>query len=80
MEKGSLHRNVAVKKPSKILDNLIIIKRALRVEPQDVYLWQALEVTLRSKATIYDALLISPCKRSWLRQIHVKEKRLPSST
>ena len=43
-----------------LLGDLLKLRRvALRIEPQDVYLTQALEIALKNDATIYDALFIA---------------------
>jgi len=52
-----------------LLNDLIDIKRLiLKIEPQDLYLYQAFEIALQYKITIYDALFIA--------QAHAKKATL----
>ena len=55
-----LLRDIDENKALTILGDLLELKRtALRIEPQDVYLGQALEIALKNDATIYDSLFIA---------------------
>ena len=55
-----LLRDIDENKALTILGDLLELRRtALRIEPQDVYLGQALEIALKNDATIYDSLFIA---------------------
>ena len=55
-----LLKDIDENKALTILGDLLKLRRvALRIEPQDVYLTQALEIALKNDATIYDALFIA---------------------
>ena len=55
-----LLRDIDENKALTILGDLLELRRtALRIEPQDVYLSQALEIALKNDATIYDSLFIA---------------------
>ena len=55
-----LLRDIDENKALTILGDLLELRRTvLRIEPQDVYLGQALEIALKNDATIYDSLFIA---------------------
>ena len=55
-----LLRDIDENKALTILGDLLELRRtALRIESQDVYLGQALEIALKNDATIYDSLFIA---------------------
>ena len=55
-----LLRDIDESKALTILGDLLSLRRtALRIEPQDVYLTQALDIALKNDATIYDSLFIA---------------------
>ena len=55
-----LLRDIDESKALTILGDLLSLRRtALRIEPQDMYLVQALEIALKNDATIYDSLFIA---------------------
>ena len=55
-----LLRDIDENKALTILGDLLELRRtALRIEPQDVYLGQALEIALKNDETIYDSLFIA---------------------
>ena len=55
-----LLKDIDENKALTILGDLLKLRRtALRIEPQDIYLTQALEIALKNDATIYDSLFIA---------------------
>ena len=55
-----LLKDIDENKALTILGDLLKLRRtALRIEPQDIYLGQALEIALKNDATIYDSLFIA---------------------
>jgi len=51
---------VSLEKALAILGDLLELKRvALRVEPQDPYLGQALKIAVENRVTVYDSLFIA---------------------
>ena len=55
-----LLKDIDENKALTILGDLLKLTRtALRIEPQDIYLGQALEIALKNDATIYDSLFIA---------------------
>ena len=54
-----LLKDIGENKALILLGDLLKLRRvALRVEPQDVYLTQALEIALKNDATIYGVFLL----------------------
>ena len=59
-KRAKLLKDVDENKALTILGDLLKLRRtALRIEPQDIYLGQALEIALKNDATIYDSLFIT---------------------
>ena len=59
-KRAKLLKDIDENKALTILGDLLKLRRtALRIEPQDIYLGQALEIALKNDATIYDALFIA---------------------
>ena len=55
-----LLRDIDESKALTILEDLLKLRRtALRIEPQDIYLVQALKIALKNDVTIYDSLFIA---------------------
>ncbi len=60
MEEGYPNRNVSLEKALATLGDLLELKRvALRVEPQDPYLGQALRIAVENRVTVYDSPFIA---------------------
>jgi len=57
-----LLRDIDVDKASTLLDDLLKLKKALRVEPQDRYLRAAFEIAITHRITVYDALFIAQAR------------------
>jgi predicted nucleic acid-binding protein len=56
----TLMGDVSLEKAPVILGDLLELKRvALRVEPQDPYLGQALRIAIENRVTVYDSLFIA---------------------
>lgn len=59
-KRAKLLRDIDESKALTILEDLLKLRRtALRIEPQDIYLAQALKIALKNDATIYDSLFIA---------------------
>ena len=55
----TLLRDIGVEKALIILNDLLELKKSLlKVEPQDLYLGQALKIAIESQIPVYDALFI----------------------
>jgi len=76
-----LLKDIDENKALTILGDLLKLRRtALRIEPQDIYLSQALEIALKNDATIYDSLFIAQAlaKKAILVTLDKKQAEIAS--
>ena len=80
-KRAKLLKDIDESKALTILGDLLELRRtALRIEPQDIYLSQALEIALKNDATIYDSLFIAQAlaKKAILVTLDKKQAEIAS--
>jgi len=80
-KRAKLLKDIDENKALTILGDLLKLRRtALRIEPQDIYLSQALEIALKNDAAVYDSLFIAQAlaKKAILVTLDKKQAEIAS--